>query len=221
MPEDASTLILGTFGIAVVAVLLFWRWTFHVVSLTQQAGIAALSLLTGARFGEGFFWARTRKIEAWAWFRGRSGWWPSQFVTLTVGTLTPSIAGLILARGVDVGWNARTVLLVLLVLLGATVLIHGDWFILLLIAFLAGLVAVFVYFGGPAAQLGAVVTLAWILLLGGLRLAAEDAGWKHGKQFTSPGVLQDMTDIPAAVWVLAFLFLALSAAVAGTRWLIS
>lgn len=220
MIENASPLVLGTLGIAVLAVAGFWRWTAQVVRLTRWAGYELLSRLFRVRLTKPVWWLHGKRVDIFLIPKDRDGWWLARLAVLTIGTVTPSIGGLLLARGVEVGWKPATMLTVVLVVLGLLVLFHGNWYTLLLIAFVAATLAVFVLLGGPAAQLGAVVALSWILLLGGLRLAAESAGRSHQGALTGPGVLQEETDIPAAVWVLGFLFIALSATIAGARWLL-
>jgi hypothetical protein len=221
MSTTTSPMILGTLGLAIVAVTLLWRFAGPVVALAVMGGYLGTALLTGARFTKGWLWVRAKEFESVSFFSSERGWWPSKVATALAGLPAPSILGLLLARGVDVGWNPRTVLIVLLILLGLLALIHGNWYTLLVIVAVAVGLAVLIYQAGPRAQLGSVVALSWLFLLGGLRYNIEMAGYKHtGTSGSFPGILQRLTDIPGVVWSLGFLFVALSAAIAGSRWLL-
>jgi len=221
MPTTNSSMILGTLGLAIIAVTVLWRFGGPVVALAVLGGYLGTALLTGARFESGWLWVRGRDFESVSFFKSERGWWPSKVVTALAGLPAPSVLGLLLARGVDVGWDSRTVLVVLLVLLGLLALLHGNWYTLLVIAGVAVGLAVLVYQGGAQAQRGSVVALSWLFLLGGLRYNVEMAGYKHtAKSATFPGILARLTDIPAIVWSLGFLLIALSAAIAGSRWLL-
>jgi hypothetical protein len=222
MTITSSTTILGTLGIAVIAVTVLWRLTRPVVELFIQGGYVLFALLTGARFERGLFWMRTGTERWFGLWSQEAGWWPSKVVTAFAPPTVPSVTGLVLARGVDVGWNARTILITILILVGLLALFHADWYTLLLIVAVAGAVAVFVYQASAPAQLGAVIASAWILLLGGLRANLSAAGYPHSaKSQTFPGILARLTDLPAAAWMLLFLLIALAAAIAGARWLLT
>jgi Peptidase M50B-like len=222
MPEAASTLVLGTLGFAVLAVSFtpLWRLTSLLIQLVQQAGYLIAALLTGARFDSWFFFLRSRKADYLAVLRVDKGWWPSRFVTAAAGLPAPSAAGLLLARGVDRGWDATSMLVAVLVIMGGLLFFHGNWLTLLVIVAVAGIAAVFVYVAGPQAQLGAVVAFAWVLLLGGLRWNFEMSGRSHAGAKTGPGILQDLTDIPAFVWALGFVLITVGAVFAGSHWLL-
>jgi len=222
VPEDASTLVLGTLGFAVLAVSFtpLWTLTRMLVHLVQETGYLIARLLTGTRFETWFFVVPLRRVDLFVLLPMMRGWWPSRVATALSGLPAPSLAGLLLARGVDVGWDPSTMLVGVLVLMGGLVFFHGDWRTLAIILSVAGIAAVFVYVAGPQAQLGAVVALAWLLLLGGLRWNFEMSGHRHSGESTGPGVLQQLTEVPAVFWVLGFLLVTVGALLAGSRWLL-
>lgn len=222
MPVNASPMVLGTLGLAIIAVTLLWRGLgLPVIALSIFGAFYTGQLLTGARFKTVALWMRARKVESITIFKTDTGWWLSRVTTALLALPTPSMIGLLLARGVDVGWNPRTVLVVLLILLGLLALIHQSWYMLLVIAAAAATVAIVILEGSTQAQLGTVVAAAWLFLLGGLRFTIETAGDPHPQDGnTFAGILQRHTDIPAVLWMLGFLLVALAAAIAGSRWLL-
>lgn len=62
--------------------------------------------------------------------------------------------------------------------------------------------------------------LAWLLLLGGLRASAYVASMVHTNIHSDPADLQELTGVHTNVWSLLFVFVALSALIAGARWLL-
>jgi hypothetical protein len=165
--ERASVLALGTLGIATLLVAIdpLWRRTWRLITVAHESGHTVVGLLTG-------HWVNG--IELGRVSGGGTDvqpkYWPSKFAVAAAGYPAPSIAGLVLARGVQVGWNPFTVLVALLVTLAVLFFAFMyNWRALFATAVIGLIVAIFVYEAGPTSQLGAVVALSWILLLGGLR----------------------------------------------------
>lgn len=222
MAENASTLALGTLGIAMLLVALepLWRHTWRLITVAHESGHTVVGLLTG-------HWVAGIDLS-----RGGGGatyveptYWPSKFAVATAGYPTPSVAGLVLARGVQVGWDPATVLATVLVIL--TVLFFAfmrNWLALVVTVVIGLIVAVFFYLAGPAAQLGAVVALAWVLLLGGFRASLFASALDHKDQrggISDAARLHELTGIPANVWSFFFVFVALAALLTGARWLLT
>jgi hypothetical protein len=216
-----STTVLGTLGVAIILVTVLWRSVGWPVVVLPVIGVSwATQLFTGARFKSLTFWSVRAELRAIT-FDKDGGWWPSRMLTALISLPAPSLIGLVLARGVVVGWSPRTVLITLLVLFGLLVFGHANWYTLLVITAIGGVLGLLVWRAGPAAQLGAVILFAWIFLLGGLRLIIHEAGERHPPDGGSfPGILQRHTDIPSILWMLGFLLVALAATVAGARWLL-
>jgi hypothetical protein len=222
MAEHASTLALGTLGIAflLVSVSALWRYARHLSTLVHESGHATMTLLTG-------YWVGGIQLNpkgggvTWPEFKKDWKYTPSRFVVLTAGYPAPSLTGLVLARGVQVGWDPLTVLWTFLVILAVLFFAFLDnLFALSFAVFLALVAAVFVYQAGPVAQLGAVVALSWILLLSGLRKALEASTLDHKKAGSDQAQLQGLTGIHAHVWSFAFVFVALASLITGARWLL-
>jgi Peptidase M50B-like len=223
VPVTTSPIILGTLGLAVIAVTVLWRYFWPVIELSAEGTFRAVLLLTRAGFRGAVVWVRrdTHRLAA-VTFNDDYGWWLSRFIAALIAVPTPSLLGLLLARGVQVGWHPATVLAVLLILFGLLVFLHRNWYALLLITGVALTLAVLIWLASPLVQLGAVIALAWFFLLGGLRYAIEWSGFKHTDETGSPpGLLQRLTDIPGVIWMLGFLFIAIAAAIAGARWLLT
>lgn len=220
MTVNASSTVLGTLGLAIIAVTVLWRYFAPIITLAALGVFWAGQVLTGARFRRGGLWIHSKDYD-WFFFPKDSGWWLSRFFVALIVLPAPSILGLLLARGVVVGWDARTVLIVLTILIGLLALGHGNWQTLLLITAVCTTLIVILVQGSPRAHLGAVIAISWLFLLGGFRLNIEESGRKHWHGADSfPGALQRLTDIPGLVWMLGFLLLALAAMIAGSRWLL-
>jgi len=220
MPVTSST-VLGTLALAVIAVTVLWRWFGPVIVLSAMGVAWVGQLLTGARFARGGLWLHS-KDHSWFLFAKDQGWWLSRFFVALIVLPTPSVIGLLLARGVDIGWSSHTVIVVLIILVGLLALGHANWQTLLLITAVCGLLAVFLVSAGVRAQVGAIIGFSWFFLLGGLRLNIEEAGRKHSQGAPSfPGALQRLTDVPGLVWMLGFLLIAVASTITGSRWLLA
>jgi hypothetical protein len=211
---NPSTTVLGTLALAVAAVAAepAWRWTRHLVTLVHEAGHAVLLLLTG-------HWVKEIVIHdtgGGGTRTGRQPFWPVAVATSFVGYVAPPVAGLFLALGVDAGWNPPTVLAVILVLLIGGVLVHGNWWGLLTMTAIGLVAALFLWHAGTAAQVGVLIGLAWFLLLGGFRRTVEVAG-RPAAQFSDHQRLQELTDVPSAIWSFGWLLIAVATLVAGAR----
>jgi hypothetical protein len=222
VPEDASTLALGTLGFAVLAVAFtpLWRLTCRLLGLIQEAGYLIARLVTGTRFKTWFFVVHFRKADLFVAQPVITGWWPSKVATMLAGLPAPSLAGLLLARGVYVGWDPTFMLVGVLVLMGGLVFFHGNWSTLVTIVVVGGFAALFIYGSAPQPRLGAVVGLAWVLLLGGLRWNFEMSSRAHEGKAGGPLALQELTDVPALVWAYGFVLLTVGALFAGSHWLL-
>ncbi|MDQ1287847.1 MAG: hypothetical protein QG622_1412 [Actinomycetota bacterium] len=219
---NVSTTVLGTLGISLllVTVDVFWRRTRLLSTLVHEVGHSVVLLVTGNWVR--FLWLSPSGAGATGLPR-RKLFWPSNVLGTLAGYPAPSIAGLLLARGIEVGWDSRTVLGVLLLLLVGTALFNADLFTLTVMVVIGLVGAVFFYRAGPGAQFGAVTALAWFLLLAGLRDSFSVSGLS-GRQHRFGGsdqaALEELTAIHAHVWSLFFIVIALAAFVTSARWLL-
>jgi hypothetical protein len=197
-----------------------WDWVVTAVVVVVGTAFTGAALLTGARFPSVFIWARYKKWLVFGAGTAMIGWWPSKVFTALVAVPAPSLLGLLLARGIDVGWNPRTVLAVLLVALILPFWYHPNWIFLLTVILLAALLGIGFAQGGPTGQRGILVATAWLMLIGGFRYTLEIAGWKYRESDDPASLLQALTSVPAAFWSIAFVAIAAMSLVTGARWLL-
>jgi hypothetical protein len=217
--SHASTVVLGTFGVALIAVTLLWPLTRNFVHAIVIAAYLLFAMITGVSFNfEKGFWVRL-KYSGWVgvWFQRNQGWWPAKVLTAFIPYATPSLLGLLVARAYERHWSSRDVLIVALVIAFSCLLLWGNWWYLFTFVFTAALIGVVIHFAHGPAQRGAVVFLAWLLLLGGLRLTISEAGYTHPDRTTFPGILADLTDIPAFVWMVLYVLIAIASLIEGAH----
>jgi len=221
MPVHASTTVLGTLALALIAVLVdpVWRWTGKVETLVHEAGHATVLLATGN-------WVTGLTLHPGARAGGFTGlpkdrqvWWPSAIVAAMAGYTAPAVSGLVLAGAADRGWSPVKVLGTLLVVLVVLAIFQENWTTLLVISSTGVLLALFLWRAGAAAQVGVVIGLAWFLLLAGLR-ALWEIGHAPASKITDFKYLADRTSLPAGVWFLASALISIFSLVAAARWLL-
>jgi Peptidase M50B-like len=215
---NASSMVLGCLGLAVLAVVVepLWRRARRLVTLVHEAGHTVTFWLTGhwvtslkvTRDGEGVTKPEVKRI-----------FWPADVAITLAGNTAPPIAGLVLARGIDRGWDAARMIAVLLVIVVLVVLIHADWHTLLVMTATGAVLALVFWRSSAATQVGAVVALSWFLLLGGLRQTMEGAGGRAARG-SDEDVLAGLTAVPALVWQFVFLAAAVAAFIGGARMLL-
>lgn len=224
MAEAASTLALGTLGLAVLLIAFTSVWQRTVepfVVLFEQLGHAVTILLSG-RWIQGIELQRNQKGETFGSTRHNKeadGFRPPLIVFRLAGYSAPPIAGLVLARGVDRGWDPGVVLATLLVIVGVLALFHEKRYTLVVIAGVALLLAAFFWRAEFAVQMGAVVTISWVLLIGGLRRGLYLLNKTDNR--TDATALQDLTGIHENMWIAWFIFVAVASLVVGARWLLT
>src|SRR4051794_4262685 len=101
MAVNASTVALGTLGLAAIAVTVMWQFFRPVVILPALGLFWTAQIMTGARFARGF-WLHCKDYD-WFFFSQDKGCWLSRLFAAFIVLSTPSIIGLVLARGLGVG----------------------------------------------------------------------------------------------------------------------
>lgn len=217
MPGQASTMVLGTLGLAFLAVFVepLWRWTRWLSTAVHEGGHATVSLLSGR-------WVRSITLKP-----GKGGlteWDPgtafSSIPILAAGYSAPPAVGLVLARVVERGWSPIDTLMAALVVMVALLVFIRNLFGAAVVLVAGGALAIFVYLAGPLPQKGAVAALAWFLLLAGLRAAATLFTVRRSNKENDADYLRKLTGIPADLWVLAFVAFAAFALYTGGRLLL-
>lgn len=195
-------------GVALALVPSTYRWGRHGVTAVHEAGHALVALLAGRRLRS---IRLNRDSSGETVSVGRSGG-PGVVLTLLAGYPAPSLVGL---SGV---WAARhdhveAWVLVLLVVLGGTLFLLRNVFgVVVMLAVLAGLVALRRW-AEPEQALAACALVSAFLLAAGLRGPLELFASRVGANDAS--ALARATHLPAALWKTAFVAVALAAAVAG------
>jgi Peptidase M50B-like len=130
------------------------------------------------------------------------------------GYVGPSAFGLGAAKLIEV--NYATVVLWVVLFLLAVLLLGMRWSFGLISVFLAGasVFAIARYTPMPI-QVVASYTIAWLLLLSGVRRVLE-----VGTASADGGLLRGMTGLPQALWFLLWLAATLAAAAVGARLLV-
>lgn len=217
MPRDPSSIVLGSLAVAVLAVAVepFWAWTRHLVTLVHETGHAVLLLITGAGVRD----LVVHRAGGGATMPRSAPWWPGWLAALLAGYAAPPVTGLVLAGGLGRGWPAATMLGVLLLVLLAVALLHGNWFALVVVLLVGAVLALAFYRGGPQSRAAILIGLAWLLLIGGFRRVLEIAV-RPTPADSDQAELARLTGLPALVWVAGFVGIAGTCLVIGARTLL-
>ena len=193
MTLHASDLALGTLGIAVLLVALNSLWRVAAgpfVVLIEQVGHTVAILLTG-RWVSQVQLERGKEEPHGFTHRSRNDdqdpFKPPRVVYHLAGYSAPPVVGLVLARGVDRGWDPATVLATLLFVVGVVIVFHKKVYTLVVVVGVGLVLALFFWLAGHTAQGGAVVALSWVLLVGALRRGVYLIGTKNPTDATALG----------------------------------
>ena len=210
---NASTTVLGTMALAILAVVVdpIWLRAGRLITLVHETG-HTLTLLLSGRWIKEIVLNRSGGHTA---HEGGTLFWPADVLITFTGYAAPPVAGLFLALGVGYGWNPRTVLATLLILLVGAVLLHGNWLGLAVMVAIGLVFAFFLWEATATAQIGMLVALAWLLLLGGLRRTVEIAGQPTANSDMSR--LASLTSLHQNVWAVVYLTIAIATLVSGAR----
>jgi hypothetical protein len=218
VPGQTSTMVLGTLGLAFIAVFVepLWRWTRWVSTAVHEGGHATVALFTG-------HWVDkiTIKPDRGGLTEWNSGTAFSTIPILTAGYTAPPAVGMILARVAERGWSPLNTLLAAFVVMVALLVFMRNWFGIAVVTLTGGVLAIFIYLAGVQSQRGAVVAFSWFLLFGGLRAAIHQFFARRRVGGSDADQLRDLTGIPADLWVLAFVAFAVFAVIIGGRLLLS
>ncbi|MFZ0157938.1 MAG: M50 family metallopeptidase [Kineosporiaceae bacterium] len=218
MGSLASTAVLGSLGVAALAVFVpvLWQWTQYFSTFVHEAGHALVALLSGQVLHAVEIFANGGGCTTYSAGGGPFG----ELVNSLVGYVAPPATALGLIAALRHGVPARTVVLVLIFIAVLVLVVSGNAFgVAVMIAILLAL-AVVLHVAGPLAQATAAITAAWFLLLAGLRNIAvlyRVAGPGTGDDASAAA---EVTGIPTVVWVSAFAAFAVYAVYQSGRWLL-
>lgn len=185
----------------------------HVVTLVHEAGHAVVAVLTGRRLS-GIRLHRDTSGLTTSVGRPRG---PGMVATALAGYVAPSALGLGLAWLVAEG-HVAVALIAALVVLAVMLVFVRNWFGLLVVGASGAGVALLVWRADPEVQEAAALAFTWLLLVGGLRTTVElwssrrrSGGGRSRSRTSDADVLARLTRVPATVWNVLFVLLALAA----------
>jgi uncharacterized membrane protein len=216
--DPSSALVLGTAGVALLAVAVdrVWRWSRNVITIVHEAGHAVVALLTGRRLTGIRLHSDTSGLTLSVGKPTGAG----MVLTTAAGYLSPSLLGLagvaVLAAGLVTVALWVTVGLLLLMLLGVR-----NGYGALSIVVTGAVVGLVAWYASADTQAAFAHTAVWFLLLGGVRPVFElRRQRRRGRARNSDAdQLGQLTALPAGAWVGLFGLGAL-AALAGGAWLL-
>ncbi|WP_069815607.1 M50 family metallopeptidase [Streptomyces sp. TP-A0874] len=218
-PAPDTWLVVATGVIALAAVLphRVWRLSRNAVTIAHEAGHGLVALLSG------------RRLEGIRLHSDTSGLTVSRgkptglgmILTAAAGYTAPSLIGLggaeLLVSGhiTALLWGATALLAALLVMVRnaygvLTVVLAGGAFFLVS------------WFTDAEVQAGFAYVVVWFLLIGGVRPVFElqRKRRREGAADSDADQLSRLTNAPAAVWLLFFHAVSISALIGGGRWLL-
>lgn len=216
----APAWVVGVSGAVALLVVLnsaTWHLTRSAITIAHEGGHALVSLLTGRRL-EGIRLHTDTSGETRS--RGK-GTGPSVVLTALAGYLTPPLLG------AGTAWLLAThhvtaTLWLLLALLAATFLAMRNAFGVLAVLLAAGAVFAVTWFASALVQAVFGYSVAWFLLLGGIRPVAELQRQRHRGRVPHSDAdhLARLTGVPGGLWVAVFGLVAVAALALGARLLI-
>ena len=205
-------------AIGIAAAVVFapqaWQVTRHAATLVHEAGHALVAVATGRRLNGIRLHSDTSGLTVSTGRRAGIG----MLATAAAGYPAPSLVGLGVIALVEAGRNSWALAATLLIL-ATMVLYIRNWFGLLVVASAGATAAIVTYrIEGPAQTL-ALQTFSWFLLFAGARAAIEL--WSHRRSSRSrtsdADLLARLTHVPAALWNIGFIAVALAAVGAAVR----
>lgn len=216
-PSTQIVFVAGAIALALVLWPRLWPYTRHLVTIAHEGGHAVAAVLTGRRLAGIRLHSDTSGLTASV---GRpSG--PGMVLTLLVGYLTPPALGLAAAAALAAGWVSAALWGALFLLAGMLLQIRNVFGGVLLLVTGAAVLAVSSW-APSAAQALAGATLAWVLLLGGVRATVELARTRRTARRVSSDAdqLARLTRVPALLWTGLFVCAGTALALAGGKLLI-
>ena len=205
-PAPAALDVVGA-AVVVGALLLLPTWPRlrHAITIVHEAGHGFAATLTRRRLAGIRLHSDSSGLTV-SVGRPRG---PGMAITLLAGYPAPSAAGVLVAWAVASGhaaaalWGALVLLLLVLVQI-------RNWFGLWTVLVAGALVGVVTWFADPAWQMRAALTVAALLVLGGLRAAVELPAARRRDGASDADQLARMTRVPVGVWLLGFVLAALT-----------
>jgi hypothetical protein len=194
-----------------------WRLARNIVTIVHEAGHALVAVLAGRRLQGIQLHSDTSGVTV---SRGKpSG--PGMALTALAGYSAPGLLGLGFAALLAAGRITALLAIAALLLLGVLVMVRNAYGVLSVVLTAAGL-AVITLVAGPQVQAWFVYLITWFMLVGAIRPVIElQAKRRRGAARDSDvDQLARLTGVPAALWVLILVVVALTCLVIGGAWLL-
>jgi hypothetical protein len=197
-------------ALALVAAPRPWRLLRPVVTIAHEGGHVAVALLTGRRLAGMRVHIDASGVTR---SRGRSRG-PGMVATLLAGYVTPCLLGLAAAALVAADQHELIIGCSIALLAALLVTVRNVFGGVAIVLTGGALLAVAVY-ASPSLQEAGASLLAWFLLFGGVRSVSDLRRGRRGGRGRDSDAdqLARMTRVPAAVWILLFVVVALGALV--------
>ena len=217
-PSPSPELIAAAAVLAALGVLVpgLWQRTRHLVTIAHEGGHALMALITGRRLAGIRLHSDTSGLSVSV---GRSTG-VGMVCTLAIGYLTPSALGVLAAAGLGAGRVSAMLWATLLLLAGVLLQIRNFFGFGLLLVTGIGVLAIS-YWAPSTVQALFAYTLAWFLLLGGVRPVPELIRARRTTRTRNSDAdqLARLTGVPALAWAGLFAAGTVLLAALGTRML--
>lgn len=216
-PDAVVPLVTGAVALLVVLSGRPWRLARHGLTIVHEAGHALAAVLVGRRLQGIRLHSDTSGLT---FSRGRPTG-PGVVFTALAGYPAPALVGLLFA-GLVAADQMSTVLVVAAAgVCGVLVMIRNAFGVLVILLAAAVLAAV-AFLGTPNVVAAFVYVITWVLLLGSVRPIFELQGKRRrgGAYDSDVDQLARQSGVPAALWVLILVVVALGCLVAGGAWLL-
>jgi hypothetical protein len=214
MPTQEQVVFWGpaVAALLLVAITGFWRVSRNVVTIAHEGGHALVAVLTGRRLEGIKLHSDTSGLTV---SRGRpSG--PGMVFTAAAGYVTPPLLGLGFAALVA-GDQVRLMLWLSIGLLAAVLIMTRNVFGVISVVVTGAILFAVSFYASDPVRDACAFGFCWFLLLGGVRPVWElqVKRWRRQARGSDADVLARLTGVPALLWVLVFLVVALGALVLG------
>ncbi|MGH3433448.1 MAG: M50 family metallopeptidase [Thermocrispum sp.] len=216
-PDALVPLITGAVALLVVLSGRPWQLARTVLTLVHEAGHALAAVLVGRRLQGIRLHSDTSGLT---FSRGRPTG-PGVVFTVLAGYPAPALAGLLFAGLAGADLMSAVLVVSATGVCGVLVMtrnVYGIFVVLLA----AGVLAAVAFLGTPNVVAVFVYAITWLLLLGAVRPLFELQRKRRRGAARDSDVdqLARQTEVPAVLWVLILLVLALGCLVVGGAWLL-
>lgn len=218
-PEPHAVVPLVTGGLALLIVLAgtSWRLARHVLTIVHEGGHALAAVLVGRRLQRILLHSDTSGLTV---SRGkRTG--PGMVFTALAGYPAPALLGLLFAGLIAVDQMSAVLVVAAVGVFGVLVMVR-NFYGVFTIVLVAAVLATVAFLGTPNVVAAFVYTITWVLLLGSVRPVLELQGKRRMRSVhdSDADQLARLTGVPAALWILVLVVLALGCLVVGGAWLL-